>query len=162
MILVDKTIKARHKEIFPDDCYHEEHVNSVSYELHIRGVVVNDKLISPYALDSGKTIFIKTVEKIHMPKDLVGRIGEKNSRMRQGLCVAGPHYFPGHETYLYLRVQNLSETPIILDENDAIAQIFFEKLDEIPEKTYDQQGNASYNNEDEYRGMAKYKKQYEK
>ena len=97
-----------------------------------------------------------------MPKDLVGRIGEKNSRMRQGLCVAGPHYFPGHETYLYLRVQNLSENPITLDENDTIAQIFFEKLDEISEKTYDQQGNASYNNENEYRGMAKYKEQYEK
>ena len=162
MILVDKTIKARHKEIFPEESYHEEYVNSVSYELHIRGVVDNDKLISPYVLDSGKTIFIKTIEKIHMSKDLVGRIGEKNSRMRQGLCVAGPHYFPGHETYLYLRVQNLSENPITLKENGAIAQIFFEELDEIPEKTYDQQENASYNNEDEYRGMAKYKEQYEK
>lgn len=71
--------------------------------------------------------------------------------------MAGPHYFPGHETYLYLRVQNLSEKSITLKENDAIAQIFFEELNEIPEKTYDQQENASYNNEDKYRGMAKYK-----
>lgn len=83
MILVDKTIKARHKEIFTEECYREECVNSVSYELHIRGIVDNDKLLSSYDLEPGKTVFIKTVEKIHMPKDLVGRIGEKNSRMRQ-------------------------------------------------------------------------------
>ena len=42
----------------------------------------------------------------------MGRIGEKNSRMRQGLWVSGPHYFPGHKTYIYLRVQNLTADTI--------------------------------------------------
>ena len=161
MILVDKNIKSRHEEIFCDGCYREECVNAVSYDLHISGIVDNEKLQRFYALRPGEVVFIKTVEKLHMPKDLMGRIGEKNSRMRQGLSVAGPHYYPGHETYLYLRVQNISSGIIKIQENDAIAQIFFEELTEIPETTYDRQNNASFNNEDMYLGMAKYKDEYE-
>ena len=37
-----------------------------------------------------------------MPTDLVGIIGERNSKIRQGLEVVGPHYFPGHTTAIYL------------------------------------------------------------
>ena len=161
MILVDKNIKSRHEEIFCNGCYKEENVNAVSYDLHISEIVENEKMVKSYALRPGEVAFIKTVEKIHMPKDLLGRIGEKNSRMRQGLSVAGPHYYPGHETYLYLRVQNISSGIIKIKEGDAIAQIFFEELKETPEKTYDQQSNASFNNEEAYRGMAKYKDEYE-
>lgn len=60
-----------------------------------------------------------------MPADLMGRIAEKNSRMRMGLVVSGSHYYPGHETY-------------------------------------DQQQGASFNNEDAYRGLGRYKDEYEK
>ena len=34
-------------------------------------------------------------------------IAEKNSRMRQGLAVSGPHYQLGHKTYAFLRVTNI-------------------------------------------------------
>lgn len=161
MILVDKKIKERHTEIFSDNCYDEKYVNAESYDLHVSGIVENDGIVKSDVLRPGEIVFIKTVEKIHMPKDLLGRIGEKNSRMRQGLCVAGPHYYPGHETYLYLRVQNISASSIKIKEKDAIAQIFFEELCEIPEETYDQQTDASFNNEEEYLGLAKYKDEYE-
>lgn len=109
----------------------------------------------------GEVVFIKTKEKIKMPKDLMGRIGEKNSRMRQGLIVAGPHYYPGHSTYLYLRVQNVTAGMIKIKEGDKIAQIFFEQLIDIPEKDYEHQSDASFNDEDDYRRMAKYKDEYE-
>ena len=161
MILVDKNIKNRHDEIFCGNCYDEKYVNAVSYDLHISGIVENNNIVPSYVLRPGEVVFIKTVEEIHMPNDLIGRIGEKNSRMRQGLYVAGPHYYPGHKTYLYLRVQNISSGTIKIKENDSIAQIFFEELCEVPEKTYAQQSNASFNNEDEYLGLAKYKDEYE-
>ncbi|MDY2697943.1 MAG: hypothetical protein SOV61_00090, partial [Lachnospiraceae bacterium] len=70
----------------------------------------------------GEVVFVKTKEKISMPTDLMGRIGEKNSRMRQGLIVAGPHYYPGHCTYLYLRVQNATAGTIKIKKGDVIAQ----------------------------------------
>lgn len=162
MILVDKDIKNRQSEIFCDGCYDESCVNAVSYDLHILGIVAQDKLADSYVLHPNEVIFVKMEEKIHMPKDLMGRIGEKNSRIRQGLWVSGPHYFPGHETYIYLRVQNITSDTIKVKKGDKIAQIFFEQLSDVPEHTYDQQQNASFNDEDQYRGMAEYKDEYEK
>lgn len=161
MILVDKNIKERSTEIFVKN-YNEASVNAISYDLHIKEIVGNSEYLKEYVLKPGEIVFIKTAEKIHMPDDLMGRIGEKNSRMRQGLCVSGPHYYPGHETYLYLRVQNISAGTIKIKEEDTIAQILFEELKEIPEQTYDNQPGASFNNEDEYLGMARYKDEYEK
>lgn len=69
MILVDKKIKERHTEIFSDNCYDEKYVNAVSYDLHVSGIVENDGIVKSYVLRPGEIVFIKTVEKIHMPKD---------------------------------------------------------------------------------------------
>ena len=48
-----------------------------------------------------------------------------------------------------------------IKKGDKIAQIFFEQLSDVPEHPYDQQQNASFNEEDQYRGMAEYKDEYE-
>ncbi len=161
MILVDKIIKERSSEIFKEG-YDASNVTAVSYDLHIAGIVENNSLSSSYSLRPNEVVFIKTKEKIKVPDDLMGRIGEKNSRIRQGLSVIGPHYYPGHETYLYLRVQNVTSSAIKIKSGDAIAQLFFEQLVCVPEKTYASQENASFNNEDEYRGLGNYKDEYEK
>ena len=160
MVLVDKEIKARASEIFAEG-YEESNVTAISYDLHIQGIINENKMDDAYILRPGEMVFIKSKEMIRMPNDLMGRIGEKNSRMRQGLLVSGPHYFPGHVTYLYLRVQNISSGTIKIKEGDAIAQIFFEQLVEEPDKTYEYQKQASFNHEEDYRGLAKYKDEYE-
>ena len=160
MILVDKEIKRRADDIFQAG-YFESNVTAISYDLHIEGIISEEALTDNYVLRPGELVFIKTKEKIRMPDDLMGRIGEKNSRMRQGLVVAGPHYFPGHSTYLYLRVQNITSGTIKLKKGNNIAQIFFEQLIDNPERDYKSQPNASFNDEDDYRGLARYKNQYE-
>ena len=157
MILVDKSIKERSGEIFCEG-YAEKYVNAISYDLHIKGVICDDALKDSYTLHPGEFIFVQTREMIHMPKDLIGRIGEKNSRIRQGLSVAGPHYYPGHKTYIYLRIQNITCANITIRENDSIAQIIFEQLESVPEKAYDEQEDASFNDEYQYRGLAELKK----
>lgn len=81
--------------------------------------------------------------------------------MRQGLWVSGLHYFPGHKTYIYLRVQNLTADTIKIKKEDKIAQIFFEQLTEEPENAYSDQQNASFKEEDQYRGMGRYADEYE-
>ena len=128
MILVDKDIKNRQSEIFCDGCYDESCVNAVSYDLHILGIVAQDELADSYVLHPKEVIFVKMEEKIHMPKDLMGRIGEKNSRIRQGLWVSGPHYFPGHETYIYLRVQNITSDTIKVKKGDKLLELDLEYL----------------------------------
>ena len=160
MILVDKSIKERSGEIFCEG-YAEKYVNAISYDLHIKGVICDDALKDSYTLHPGEFIFVQTREIIHMPKDLIGRIGEKNSRIRQGLSVAGPHYYPGHKTYIYLRIQNITCANITIRENDSIAQIIFEQLESVPEKAYDEQEDASFNDEYQYRGLANYRDEYE-
>ena len=160
MILVDKTIKKRSSEIFKEG-YKETEVGSVSYDLHISGIIMEGRTEEVYLLRPKEVVFVKTKEKIKMPYDLMGRIGEKNSRIRQGLSVVGPHYFPGHETYIYLRVQNVTSSAIRIKSGDSIAQIFFEKLADVPDKTYDKLEDASFNKEDDYRGYGKYKDEYE-
>lgn len=96
----------------------------------------------------GEFLIIKTSEQLTIPKNITGRVGEKNSLLRLGLKVDGPQYQPGHVTYAYLRVQNLSDQVITLKKGMKIVQIYFEELKEVPERGYDQQINASFHNED--------------
>ena len=48
--------------------------------------------------------------------------------------MAGPHYYPGHKTYIYLRIQNITCANITIRENDSIAQIIFEQLESVRKK----------------------------
>lgn len=110
----------------------------------------------------GETVFVKTQEKISIPENIVGRIAEKNSRMRQGLVVDAPHYQPGHVTYVFLRVTNISENLLVLTHDMKIAQIMFEQLAQVPAMPYSAQVGASYQNEVSYKGLGNYKEEYEK
>ena len=96
----------------------------------------DDKENVHYDLKPGETVFVKTKEKLALPLNILGRIAEKNSRMRQGLKVDGPHYQPGHVTFAFLRVQNISVNTIELSAGMKIAQIIFEELTGTPEVPY--------------------------
>lgn len=160
MLYVDKNIKARHGEIFTEG-YSEELVGPVSHDLTIKAILSDGKNEEHYSLHPGEMIIVSTNQCIKMPDNLIGRIGEKNSRIRQGLSVSGPHYFPGHSTRIILRVYNESPYEIQLDAGDAIAQIFFEELKDVPDVTYDRLSDASFNEELDYRGYGKYRTAYE-
>lgn len=165
MILVDRDIKNRSHQIFTEG-YDEKNVTPISYDLHVGKIILsNDNTkeeneLDNYILWPGEYAFIKTLEAVKIPYDLVGLIGEKNSRFRQGLVVEGPHYFPGHETYMFLRAHNISDDRISIASGDAIAQIFFEQLAGVPDITYGKQAGASFNNETTFRGLGGYKNEY--
>lgn len=160
MIYTDKDIAQKGSEIIVTG-FDKNNINPVSYDLTIGSVISDGNEIRSYDLKPEEMIFIKTAEEIHMPDNLMGRIGEKNSRMRQGLWVSGPHYFPGHTTYMYLRVKNISSNIITIGQGQKIAQIFFEELDGTPDQTYDERDDASFNDETSYRGFGKYESVYE-
>lgn len=160
MIYTDKEITEKGSNIIIEG-FDRENINPVSYDLTVGAIVGEDGEVKTYDLKPDEMIFIRTKEKIHMPDDLMGRIGEKNSRMRQGLWVSGPHYFPGHTTYMFLRVKNISQNIITLGQGQKIAQIFFEELTDTPAKTYDKQEDASFNDESSYRGFGKYESVYD-
>lgn len=135
MILVDKDIKeliARNQLIVAG--YDENNLNGMSYDLTVDYTLdENGKQHDTYELKPGETVFIRTQEKLSIPEEILGRVAEKNSRMRQGLVVNGPHYQPGHQTYAFLRVSNISKNTITLSKGSKIAQILFEQLTGKPD-----------------------------
>lgn len=161
MILSDKSIKKLSQTVFLEG-YDESNVQSVSYDLITDKIIKNNTESPEYRLHPNEMVMIKCKEKLRIPNDMVGKVVDKNSRIRQRLLVTSPVYQPGHETFIYFRVQNVSENIINLQNNESLAQIMFEKLDTIPDMTYNNNKNASFNDEFSYRGMGKYKSAYEK
>ena len=167
MILVDKEIEnmvSNHQLII--EGFELNNLGSVSYDLAIDKIIAFTDDVSiectEYELSDGEYIIVKTREKLQIPYNLIGKIEEKNSIIRMGLIISGPCYQPGHETYAYLRVLNISKRKIRLEKGFRIAQIMFEELKSAPKVTYNQKNTASFNNETEYRGFGKYELDYRK
>ena len=104
---------------------------------------------------------VKCVEEISVPTDLLIRVENKNSLIRQGITIVSPVYNPGHRTPIYIRVENISPNIFKISKNLSIAQLVFEQLSSKPNHSYDQQVNASFNDEWKYRGLSNYKDYYE-
>lgn len=160
MILVDKNIKARSNEIFKEG-YDAKNVKPISYDIHVKEIIDENENTTEYLLKPQQAIMIRCVEEIVVPSDLLIRVENKNSLIRKGISVVSPVYNPGHRTPIYLRVENISSVSFKITKDMAIAQLIFEELLEVPEITYDQQEDASFNDEWQYKGLAKYKDFYE-
>lgn len=159
-LLVDKNIKALAQQgKLISQGYNSANVNSISYDLTL-GEFVDEPAKTDRELYPGEYFIIKTMEELSIPDTITGRVGEKNSLLRLGLKVDGPQYQPGHTTYAFLRVQNISDKIITLHKGMEIAQIYFEELKETPERPYSAQPGASFQNEDAYRGYGSYDSQY--
>lgn len=168
MFIVDKQIKqlCNEKKLIIEN-YDEENVGAISYDLRVESIIVPDggderKEYSSFELYPQQTIFVSTMETIHIPDDYVGIVTEKNSVMRQGLITAAPYYQPGHKTKCFIRVTNISSEIITISKGKKIAQILFEKLAAKPDITYSQDQKASFNNELKFMGFGHYENEYKK
>ena len=173
MILTDKDIKAYTQQgMLITENFDPDNVGSISYDLTIDKILVHDEEDSfnedsivhkdSYYLGPGEYVIIKTRELLSIPTNIIGRIADKNSLIRLGLNISGPHYQPGHTTYAYLRVHNISCAKIKISKGQKIAQIIFEELKGIPDVPYNKDDSASFNDELEYRGFGKYSNIYAK
>lgn len=169
MFIVDTQIKnlCNQGKLISEN-YNQENVGAVSYDLTVDYIRIYDETKKCYVnevsydLFPNKTIFICTSETLFIPENMIGIVKEKNSVMREGLVVDGPCYQPGHKTKCFLRITNISEHIITIKTGKKIAQIMFDILSDTPDIPYNKQSNASYNNEFEYLGYGKYKKEYSK
>ena len=161
MVLIDKQIKELVNEgKLIIENYNLENLGGVSYDLTIDNIIAEDDITNEYILKPKEFVIVKTNEELYIPENMIGKIEEKNSLLRLGLFVSGPVYQPGHRTYSFLRVYNMSNSEIKLQKDFKIAQIFFEELSGVPEETYNKKKNASFNNEKQYLGYGNYEKQY--
>lgn len=135
-----------------------ENVQPVTYDLRTRDFVQSpgDRAQS-VELMPGDSTYVECVEWLCLPKDLAARVILKNSRIREGLTIDSPLYFPGHKTRVYYRVTNVSARAIRLTTNRGIAQVEFEKVSSPVTEAYD----GAFQGELEFSGMGDYKDVYE-
>lgn len=155
MVLADSGIKELIDNKVLDDA-NPDNIGPVSYDLTTASFYTRDGLSSAVALKPGESVFVSTRESIHLPNNLTARVLLRNSRIRQGLALASPLYFPGHETVVYFRVTNVSADEITLDTAKGIAQIVFERVDGAVEQPYE----GAFSNEFDYRGLGGYEDIY--
>ena len=87
---------------------------------------------------------------------MAGIVNIRNSKLRQGLSVESPIYFPGHRTRVFFRLTNVSNADIDLAAGDSYAAIFFATVDGNVKKLY----HGTFADELDFRGMAGYTDQY--
>lgn len=157
MVLVDHEITklARENELIGG--YDESCVTNIGYDLRTEYFAVDQKEANSTSLMPGESVFVASKESITLPKNLLGRVFLKNSRIRQGLSLEAPVYQPGHFTKVFFRLRNVSNSEIILHAGEKYAMIVFEQLDAEPDKPYD----GPFQSEIDFRGLADYKNLYE-
>ena len=144
MILSENEINARLQEIFVMDSCDPEGVKEASYVLRVASdhLMFEDQVYElgkyPQAtsivINPGKIAVLSTVELLHMPNDLVGKIGIRFQYALRGLTgLMGIQVDPlygesrGGER-LYIRVANLGINPITLYPNDGVFTFELHKL----------------------------------
>lgn len=98
------------------------------YDLHIAQTLV---------LWPGDFVLSVTIEKIHLPPDLVGILYNKSTLARQGLCMPTTVAEPGWCGYLTLELRNWGHSAIRLYAGQPIGQMMFEPLDHPTDMPYE-------------------------
>ena len=158
MVLVDREIRARTNQENLIDSYDERCLTNIGYDLRAKQFTVGAELKDTVTLGPGESTFVEPVESVNMPKDLMAQVVLKNSRIRQGLSLEAPFYQPGHQTRVYFRLTNVSNDSIALYADEQYATVVFHKLSQEPEIPYE----GTFQKEFNFRGMGKYKGEYEK
>lgn len=154
MILSDRDIKniILNKKIYLVNPFNIEDLQPCSVDLHLGSELktINGKTIDlsqgTYKLKPNEFLLGSTMEKIHIPYDLMGRVEGKSSIARLGVMIhitAGfiDSGFTGNVT---LEIYNCSDREFELFHGDAICQIAFETLSSPVETPY----NGKYQNSD--------------
>ena len=107
-----------------------------------------------YTLEPGEYILVTIMEELSIPVNMVAYIRPRTKFSRLGLLVSTQHCNPGYSGILQLGVYNASPNAITLNSGLSIAQVVFEELKSVPsvEKQYQNQNDATYMNEHEFRG----------
>jgi deoxycytidine triphosphate deaminase len=80
---------------------------------------------------------VRTVEKFHMPANVVGYICDKSSYARIHVTAFNTLFDPGFRGTAMLELVNLGDTEVVIQPEDPICQIAFHWLDERTIRPYD-------------------------
>ena len=130
----------------------DSRVTNIGYDLGVNGFVVGGRAEDTAELAPGASVFVESAERVYFDHHTCGRVQLKNSRIRMGLTLDAPLYQPGHDTKIFFRLTNLSESTITLTRGELYATLIFEQLHDAPDAPY----NGTFQNETDYKGLAGY------
>jgi dCTP deaminase len=108
--------------------------NGKSYGLSVAGYDI--RIRQDVFLRPGDFALASTVEKFHMPDDVLGLVKDKSSWARSGLSVFNTVIEPGWSGFLTLELVNHSPNNLRIAAGDPIAQVLFQELLEPAERPY--------------------------
>lgn len=88
------------------------------------------------ALNPGQSVLLAVREHFSMPPGVVGFVKDKSTWARQGLFTSQAVLEPGWRGYLSIRVANLGSNELVIVDGEPIAQVVFQWIDNVPERTY--------------------------
>ncbi|MFQ6941391.1 MAG: hypothetical protein ACLROE_06770 [Collinsella intestinalis] len=127
-------------------------IGQVTHDLRADGFFIDGNKRTEVKLNPGDSMFVSCVECVQLPRDLTASVLLRNSRIRQGLSLDAPLYFPGHVTRLFYCVTNVSGDVISLDRSKGIAQMAFQHVDGTVANPYD----GAFSDELDFSGLAGY------
>lgn len=122
---------------------------NISCDLFIKEILANSGHVSEYALKSGESVFVSTVEVIDVPKNMFAQVIMRNSAIRLGLDIAAPVYQPGHKTRIFFRVTNVSSATVNLKQGLSVCSLMLYRFSTDSSKPY----AGVYSDEFDYRGI---------
>lgn len=119
-----------------------------------RDLAIEDSQLQPASFDlrAGEDIAIPsqafmlghTMEYVHIPPMLVGRVDGKSSWARRGLSVHFAGFIdPGFQGQITLEYFNMSREPIVIEKGKRVCQISFDWMDDRPDRVYGDEGLRS-------------------
>lgn len=123
MFIADSKIKELGQGLirpFVDD----DRLGPISYDLTAKEFYTtkDDDIIhqETIKLSPGESAFVSCDEIITLPNDMAAIINARNSKLRQGIALDAPVYFPGHETRVFFRITNFSKDIIRFTKENAM------------------------------------------
>lgn len=156
MLLIDSELKNKGSQFL--EPFAPQKVQAIGYDLEVKTFFTKKGTESTEVeLKPMDSVFVESVEQISLPADMTASVVLRNSRIRQGLMLAAPVYYPGHKTPVYFRITNISSQIISLKQGDGLATIMFDRLNEEVAAPYE----GAFQHEVQYKGMASYTDVYE-
>lgn len=79
-------------------------------------------------LKAGEYILVETLEKVHMPANLMARILSRSTLFRSGCVLATAVVDPGYYGILTMGLKNLSDLEFRIEKGARVGQITFEEV----------------------------------
>ena len=138
---IEKLCKQKEEPLLDPFCLRDTY-EGVSFGLSAAGYDVRVEfdqygLIPAVWLEPGEFLLASTIEKFHMPRDIVGIVHDKSTWARHGIAVQNTVIEPGWSGWLTLEITNHGSRTVKLMRGMGIAQVVFHLLDQPTEFPYE-------------------------